>query len=184
MKKQSKKILEELEEKRQIMNLESELSRARAITVGTAFGGVTEISMRGNNGSVLWCLMQPVEIMELIHQLSANIGCLIRIIPRQDFASWRDWKLTPEELEHYRGLQLLPGTGWPPYSNDPSPHFEIAKPSISNEEQPGIKMKKEIEHKGLELDPKFSKQLKEKIKQKQLTKEKNETLATKKNIDQ
>ena len=84
-------------------NSESNRNRARSITVGTAFGGTTEIMMRSDGGRHVWCVMQPVEVMELIHQLSANIGCHIHIKPRQDFGSWRDWKLTEEEKLHYNG---------------------------------------------------------------------------------
>lgn len=86
-----------------IENTESNRNRARSITVGTAFGGTTEIMMRSDGGRHVWCIMQPVEVMELIHQLSANIGCHIHIKPRQDFGSWRDWKLTEEEKLHYNG---------------------------------------------------------------------------------
>jgi hypothetical protein len=84
-------------------NHESNRNRARSITVGTAFGGTTEVMMRSDGGRHVWCVMQPVEVMELIHQLSANIGCHIHIKPRHDFGSWRDWKLTEEEKLHYNG---------------------------------------------------------------------------------
>lgn len=108
----------------QAMNDECELSRARAVTVGTAFGGTTEIMMRGMDGRTIWATLQPVEAMELVHQLAASIGCHIHIIPRQDFGSWRDWKISPEELAHYRGHQLLPGFGFPPHPN-PIGHHQL-----------------------------------------------------------
>jgi hypothetical protein len=65
--------------------------RVRALTVGTAFGGVVEINMR-NEHYYLWAQLQPTEAIELIHQLAANIGCHIHIQPRKDFASWRKWR--------------------------------------------------------------------------------------------
>jgi hypothetical protein len=98
------KRLRELEQEKAIWmaeqdlrNLKSNATRSRSITVGTAFGGVTEISMRGDGDQFLWCLMQPVEVTELIHQLAGNIGCHIAMQPRKDFASWRAWK-TDENL--------------------------------------------------------------------------------------
>ena len=65
MKKETKKAFEELSSKQDIANATGELTRARSVTVGTAFGGTTEISMRANDGSNLWCIMQPVEVIEL-----------------------------------------------------------------------------------------------------------------------
>lgn len=93
-----------------VENLESNRNRARSITVGTAFGGTTEIMMRSDGGRHIWCVMQPVEVVELIHQLAANVGCQVAIKPREDFASWRDWKLTEEERKHYGN--------WAPFVND------------------------------------------------------------------
>jgi hypothetical protein len=122
--KEVKTRLEALEAERAVYeaeqafrNLKSNASRARAITVGTAFGGTTEISIRGDGGDTLWCLMQPVEVMELIHQLSANIGCHIHIQPRKDFSSWREWNLTEAEKLHYNGHV--------PFVNDMAPFNQV-----------------------------------------------------------
>jgi hypothetical protein len=84
-------------------DLESQLNRARSITVGTAFGGTTEISMRSNAGNVLYSIMQPVEVIELIHQLAANVGCHILVKPRDDFSSWREWRVSQAEKKHLNG---------------------------------------------------------------------------------
>ena len=85
----------------QLRSLEANNSRAQSITIGSAGGGTTEISMRGVNGDFLWNVYQPVEGVELINQLSANIGCHIAIQPRNDFASWRGWReVTEEEKLH------------------------------------------------------------------------------------
>jgi hypothetical protein len=129
-----------IEERLAVENLESNLTRARSITVGTAFGGTSEISMRANNGSTIYCIMQPVEIIELIHQLAANTGCHIQLTPRRDFASWRDWKYTEAELEHYRGQQHLPGVGHPPHVNDMAPHAQLGANLPHPEQQPGMPM--------------------------------------------
>lgn len=85
------KKLKSIDEKIMAESREGDLDRARSITVGTAFGGTAEISMRRNDGRTTWVLLQPVEVIELIHQLAANVGCHIQLKPRQDFASWRGW---------------------------------------------------------------------------------------------
>lgn len=95
--------IRELEAKMDLENRESNYNRARSVMVGTAFGGTTEVMMRGDGGRHLWCLMQPVEVIELIHQLAANVGCNIQITPRKDFSSWRDWRVSEAEKKHLNG---------------------------------------------------------------------------------
>lgn len=136
-----KKRLIELEEEKAVWvaeqdlkNIKSNAARSKSITIGTAFGGVTEISMRGDGGDFLWCILQPVEVTELIHQLAGNIGCHINIQPRRDFASWRDWKVTDEEK-----LRL---NGHPPHPNDLLPHSQVGM-TLPIENQPGMKVKEE-----------------------------------------
>lgn len=73
------------------------LNRARSITVGTCFNGLTEVMMRANDGAVLWAPLQQYEVVELVHQLAANIGCHLVLNPREDFASWRKWN---DEKKH------------------------------------------------------------------------------------
>lgn len=136
-------------------------NRARSITVGTAFGGVTEIMMRNSLGDVTWCILQPVEVVELVHQLTANIGCHINITPRKDFAAWRDWRYTDEELAWYRGEQGPPGVGWAPIVQK-SEHYENGTSLPPPEKQPGLNPIQ------VETEPK---KIKEKIKRKELTKE-------------
>lgn len=92
-----KKRIKEIEAQMEIESRQSDLARARSITVGNAFGGVTEVSLRGTGDRFLWILMQPAEVVELVNQLAANIGCHIHIQPRNDFASWRQWKETTEQ---------------------------------------------------------------------------------------
>jgi hypothetical protein len=103
MKKEIKNKLDEIQAKQNIANFESNLTRARSVTVGTCFGGTTELMMRGNDGSVLWSPMQPVEVIELIHQLAANVGCHLALTPRQDFSSWREWRVSEAEKQHLNG---------------------------------------------------------------------------------
>lgn len=132
-------------------NLENDFnmmqSRARSITVGTAFGGTVEVGMRKADGSSLFVILQPVETIELIHQLAAIIGCHIHIQPRKDFASWRKWNHTEEELLSYSGIQPLPGVGHPPHSNDISKFAELGATLPPPEQQPGLNIeRKQDEH--------------------------------------
>lgn len=98
-----KKRLLKIQEEQELANRVGELNRARSVTVGTAFGGTTEISMRATDGTHIWCLMQPVEVIELIHQLSANVGCHIQLKARDDFSSWREWRVSEAEKKHLNG---------------------------------------------------------------------------------
>lgn len=115
--KSAQEKLDELEAERILRNRIAAQSRAVSVTVGTAFGGTTEISMRSDDGRSVWCLMQPVEVVELIHQLSANVGCHVALKPRKDFASWRDWRVTDEEHERLNG--------WAPFVNDMAPYNQL-----------------------------------------------------------
>jgi len=103
MKKELAEKLAEIQAQQDIANFEANLTRARSVTVGTCFGGTTELMMRGNDGSVLWSPMQPVEVIELIHQLAANVGCHLALTPRQDFSSWREWRVSEAEKKHLGG---------------------------------------------------------------------------------
>jgi hypothetical protein len=139
-KAEKKKRLDDILAQQDVANFQADLNRARSVTVGTSFGGTTEVSMRAPNGSNIWCVMQPVEVIELIHQLAANVGCHIHLQPRKDFSSWRDWKYTEEELIHFRGPQTLPGVGHSPPVNDMAPHQEKGQALPPPEAQPGLKI--------------------------------------------
>lgn len=147
-----KKRLEEIKEEKELLmaefdlkSIKSNTSRARSVTVGTAFGGVTEVSMRGDAGDILWCLLQPVEVTELIHQLAGNIGCHINIQPRKDFASWRQWKEpSPEEQLHLQGH--------PPHPSELLPHLNVGVNLPPPEKQPGMKiLKKKVDNEPLAI---------------------------------
>ena len=101
--KQATKAIKEFENRQRVAAHESSFNRARSITVGTSFGGTTEVSMRSEGNGFLYCIMQPVEVLELIHQLAANIGCHIAIKPRDDFGSWREWRVPESEKKHLQG---------------------------------------------------------------------------------
>lgn len=131
----NRKEQKEFERKMQKQQYENDIAanqnRARSVSVGTAFGGVTELAMRKNDGTVVWATLQPVEVIELIHQLSAGIGCHLHLLPRDDFASWRSWKIeTPEQIRQLNGH--------PPFASDINPHELRARILPKPEEQPGM----------------------------------------------
>ena len=123
-KTERQKKLDAIQLQTEVDNFTSNLNRARSVAVGTAFGGITEVSMRANDGRVLWALLQPTEVTEVIHQLAANIGCHISIQPRQDFGSWRKWNETTPSM--------LAGGGWPPFSKHPP------QARVDHKNQPGL----------------------------------------------
>lgn len=128
-------------------SLNESMVRARSITIGTAFGGTTEVTMRRPDGTVTFVILQPVEAIELVHQLAASVGCHINLQPRRDFASWRNWKYTEEELAHYRGNNTAPGVGHPPHAN-PLPYDQGQKlpmPKAQPGMQPALMVKNESE---------------------------------------
>ena len=133
VKKRLKDIEDELkliEAENKLNSIKSNKTRSRSITVGTAFGGVCEISMRTDSGEPVYCLLQPVEVTELIHQLAGNIGCHLSLKPRNDFASWRNWQVTEEEKLHLNGH--------PPHPNDLITHQHIGAVLPPPEQQPGL----------------------------------------------
>jgi hypothetical protein len=76
--------------------------------------------------------MQPVEVIELIHQLAANVGCHIHIKPRDDFSSWREWKIIESEKDKL--------SGFPPFANGFSESQNVGAVLPPSENQPGLKI--------------------------------------------
>ena len=155
--KELQKELDRRHKLRQLETLEANNTRAQSLTIGTAGGGTVEITMRSSSGRFLWNTYQPVEVVELINQLAAGIGCHIHILPRQDFASWRDWKVSPEELAHARGIQPFQGVGWAPHpkievqafqevgGKMPHPDEQVGRPAIKVEtEKENVATKKAV----------------------------------------
>lgn len=89
--------LAELHREESLRSKQADKYRAQSVNIGTSGGGTTEIILRGVNGDYLWGVYHPAEVTEIIHQLAASIGCHIAIKPREDFASYREWKQPTEE---------------------------------------------------------------------------------------
>jgi hypothetical protein len=83
--------------------------RAHSMTIGKCGSNSTEITLRGTDGSYLFNIYHPAEVIELIHQMAANIGCHINIKPRSDFATYREWReVSGEEQQHLNGWAPFP----------------------------------------------------------------------------
>ena len=91
-------------------------NRARSVSIGTAFGGTVDISLRRPDGQVTYAVLQPVEAIEVLHQLAASVGCHLHLQPREDFGSWRKWKdKDATDLRSYYGARIAPS---PEYDED------------------------------------------------------------------
>lgn len=130
-KKQEKEFQRRMQEQAIENDIAAAQNRARSVTVGTAFGGAIELTMRKSDGNVVWATLQPVEVIELLHQLSAGVGCQLHLQPRDDFASWRNWRTeTPEEIKRLNGH--------PPFASDINPHELRARRLPKPQDQPGM----------------------------------------------
>jgi hypothetical protein len=93
--------INQIYEENEYANLVQNKNRSRSITVGTAFGGSVEVSMRGDYHQ-LWATLQPVEVVELIEQLASGVGLQVAMRPKQDFAAWRGWNVD-EDNRYWAG---------------------------------------------------------------------------------
>ena len=154
--------LKQMELDMEFQNRASNRNRARSITLGTAAGGTTEIMLRGDGGKHMFMILQPVEVIELIHQLSANVGCHLALKPRDDFSSWRDWRISEAEKKHLNGH--------PPFVNDMAVFQQLGATGF-NQEEAEKTVEKSLSHKEYEYVNGAAQVKKE---------SKNEALATKK----
>lgn len=120
----------DIDQKMGLENRMGDFNRARSVMLGTAFGGTTEIGLRCNDGKFIWALLQPVEVVELIHQLAANVGCHIQLAPRRDFASWREWRTDDAKAIDFNGH--------PPHANEMTSHHITGRTEALPYEQPGL----------------------------------------------
>lgn len=131
-------------EKRALQSLQAsdaELNRARSHSVGAGPGGSVELSLRGIDGKIIWTVLQPVEVSELIHTLASAIGCYAALKPREDFTAWRNWTLSSEERQRLfmdpNSMQQLITNGRVGLQNNDNGKM------INNTESPGLKVQEE-----------------------------------------
>lgn len=97
-----RKKINEMYEENEYASLQQNKNRARSITVGTAFGGAVEVNMRGDYHS-LWCILSPVEAIEVLEQIAAAVGVQVATKPKDDFSAWRGWDVTNVDHIHWKG---------------------------------------------------------------------------------
>jgi hypothetical protein len=97
-----RKKINTIYEENEYANLQQNKNRARSLTVGTAFGGAIEVNMRGDYHS-LWCILNPVEAIEIAEQLAAAAGVQIAMRPKNDFSAWRGWDVDNIDYVHWKG---------------------------------------------------------------------------------
>lgn len=143
--KKAQKKFDQIHEAMHLNSLESNINRARGVTVGTAGGGSVELSLRGNSADTMYAILQPSEVIELIHQLSGAVGCHIHIKPREDFSSWRVWKQgtdfsnqiaydKPATLEDLaKAVQAITGNNQIALLQQSAPSTQLAEASIMPE---------------------------------------------------
>jgi len=118
-----RKRINQMYEENEYANLQQNKNRARSITIGTAFGGAIEVNMRGDYHS-LWCILSPVEAIEVLEQLAAAAGVQVATRPKDDFSAWRGWDVTNVNHIHWKGA--APWQVAPENRHDPK-ELEAAK---------------------------------------------------------
>lgn len=91
-------------------SLVSNLTRGRSILCGTAFGGITEISIRADANEHLWVMLSEMEVCDLIYQLAACIGCEVDVKPRNHFLNNRPWGQTNNQDEKGKADEQIVAT--------------------------------------------------------------------------
>jgi hypothetical protein len=84
-------------QQQEIENVKSSLTRGRSLVCGTCFNGMVEVMIRGDGNKILWVVLSPQETGELIHQLTAAIGCTAMLAPRNDFLDYRGWQAAKQK---------------------------------------------------------------------------------------
>ena len=132
----------ERERKLQTQNIDHDLqaanNRARSVSVGTAFGGAVDLTMRRPDGICTYAILQPVEAIELLHQLSAAVGCHLNLQPREDFSSWRKWSNAEPKKALDNNDEKLGHSTHPPHPMFLPENREMALEMPAPEEQPGL----------------------------------------------
>lgn len=115
-----RKKIHDLYEENEFYSMKQNRNRARSITVGTAFGGIVEVNMRSDAGSV-YAQMQPIEAIELIEQIAAGIGVEIAMRPKVNFASWRGWEEVIGQRVPLEHVAWKGAAAWQFDAKDPEP---------------------------------------------------------------
>lgn len=91
-----------LTEEAEYYSMLESIQRAKSISVGSASGGIIELTLRSDR-SKLHYLMRPVEAIEVMEQLAAACGVEIAKRPKQDFTAWRSWDVETPNGSDWKG---------------------------------------------------------------------------------
>jgi hypothetical protein len=97
MSEKRNQAIQSIMQTQEIKSAKNNLTRGRSIVCGTCFNGMVEVLIRGDGNEFLWVVLSPGETGELIHQLTASIGCTATITPRTDFLRVRNWNQNKQE---------------------------------------------------------------------------------------
>lgn len=97
MSEERNQAIQAVMEAQEIESVKNNLTRGRAVLCGTCFNGMVEVLIRGDGNKFLWAVLSPGEVSELIHQLTASIGCTATITPRTDALSFRNWNQSKQQ---------------------------------------------------------------------------------------
>lgn len=97
-----RKKIDSLDEEAEYYSKLEGVTRARSISIGSANGGILELTLRSDR-TTLHYLMRPVEAIEVMEQLAAACGVEIAKRPKQDFTAWRAWDPTTPNGSDWKG---------------------------------------------------------------------------------
>ena len=111
--------------------------RARSITVGTAFGGIVEVTLRADD-DFLYAQIQPTEVIELIEQLAAGVGVEVAMRPKVNFASWRGWEEVIDQRVGWDKIAWKGAAVWQLNGTEIEKNFQKALGSSEPDEQKSL----------------------------------------------
>lgn len=130
----TRKKIHNLYEENEYNSVKGLQNRARSISVGTAFGGIVEISLRTDTHHV-YAQIQPTEVIEFIEQLAAGVGVEIAMRPKLNFASWRGWE---EVIDQRIGWDKIAWKGTAAWQLNGDKIEENVQKQLSNSDQKSL----------------------------------------------
>lgn len=130
----TRKKIHALYEENEYKSVKAIQKRARSITVGTAFGGIVEITLRGDD-DLLYAQIQPTEVIELIEQLAAGVGVEVAMRPKVNFASWRGWEEVIDQRIGWDKIAWKGAAAWQLNGNELEKNIQKVLGSSESSEQ-------------------------------------------------
>jgi hypothetical protein len=79
----SRKVQEKLDLELAFLARQGDLCRGRSLAIGVSLNGVIEIVIRHNNGQCAWVVLNTHEVVTLVHQIAAALGCCVTLEPQK-----------------------------------------------------------------------------------------------------